>query len=152
MYYMHCQMVVYFPIIHRLLNCRWTDIFILAWPAWGKAFNPFNAKQTHSIFVKLFRHAKGKSMVNFYIVKFIYSEKAKIFCKIFTSLLSYVVPVKSKVKISQNYVAFSKYMNFKCPSTLIWPICISMMNKSTKNGAVLETGPIIYIDWFELYR
>ena len=28
-------------------------------------------------------------------------------------LLSYVVPVKSKVKISQNYVAFSEYMNFK---------------------------------------
>ena len=28
------------------------------------------------------------------------------------SLLSYVVPVKCKWKISQNYVAFSKYMNF----------------------------------------
>ena len=27
-------------------------------------------------------------------------------------LLSYVVPVKSKVKISQNFVAFSEYMNF----------------------------------------
>ena len=27
-------------------------------------------------------------------------------------LTSYVVPVKSKVKISQNFVAFSKYMNF----------------------------------------
>jgi hypothetical protein len=27
--------------------------------------------------------------------------------------LSYVVPVKSKMKISQNYVAFSEYMNFK---------------------------------------
>ena len=33
-------------------------------------------------------------------------------CKIFTLLLSYVVPVKSKVKISQNFVAFSEYMNF----------------------------------------
>ena len=31
---------------------------------------------------------------------------------IFTLLLSYVVPVKSKVKISQNFVAFSEYMNF----------------------------------------
>ena len=47
------------------------------------------------------------------VVKFIYSEKAKKFCKIFTLLLSYVVSVKSKMKISQNFVAFSEYMNFK---------------------------------------
>ena len=45
-------------------------------------------------------------------LKFIYSEKATKFCKIFTLLLSYVLPVKSKVKISQNFVAFSEYMNF----------------------------------------
>ena len=46
------------------------------------------------------------------IVKFIYSEEATKFCEMFTLLLSYVVPVKSKVKISQNIVAFSEYMNF----------------------------------------
>ena len=46
-------------------------------------------------------------------LKFMYSEKATIFCEIFTLLLSYVVPVKRKVKISQNFVAFSEYMNFK---------------------------------------
>ena len=48
------------------------------------------------------------------ILKFIYSEKATKFCEIFTLFLSYVVvvPVKSKEKISQNFVAFSKYMNF----------------------------------------
>ena len=34
------------------------------------------------------------------------------FCEIFTLLLSYVVPVKSKVKLLQNFVAFSEYMNF----------------------------------------
>ena len=45
-------------------------------------------------------------------LKFIYSEKATKFYEIFTFLLSYVVPVKSKVKISQNFVTFSKYMNF----------------------------------------
>ena len=45
-------------------------------------------------------------------LKFIYSEKATKIFKIFTLLLSYVVPVKSKVKISQNFVAFSEYMNF----------------------------------------
>ena len=45
-------------------------------------------------------------------VKFIYSEKATKFCEIFPLLLSYGVPVKSKGKISQNFVAFSEYMNF----------------------------------------
>ena len=44
-------------------------------------------------------------------VKFIYSEKATKFCEI-TLLLSYVVPVKSKVKISHNFVAFWECMNF----------------------------------------
>ena len=48
------------------------------------------------------------------LVKFIYSEKATKFCEISTLLLSYVVPVKIKVEIiSQNFVAFSEYMNFK---------------------------------------
>ena len=46
-------------------------------------------------------------------LKFICSEKDTKFCEIFTLLLSYVVPVKSKVKISQYFVAFSEYMNFK---------------------------------------
>ena len=45
-------------------------------------------------------------------LKFIYSKKATKFCEIFTLLLSYEVPVKCKVKISQNFVAFSEYMNF----------------------------------------
>ena len=45
------------------------------------------------------------------LLKFIYSEKATKFCEIFILLLSYVVPVKSKVKISQDYVAFSEYIN-----------------------------------------
>ena len=46
------------------------------------------------------------------VVKFIYSEKATKFCEILTLVLSYVVPLKSKVKISQNFVAFSESMNF----------------------------------------
>ena len=45
-------------------------------------------------------------------VKFIYSEKATNFGEISTVDLSYVVTVKSTVKISQNFVAFSEYMNF----------------------------------------
>ena len=48
-------------------------------------------------------------------LKFIYSEKTTQFCEIFPLLLSYGVPVKSKGKISQNFVAFSEYMNFKGP-------------------------------------
>ena len=52
------------------------------------------------------------SCVNIELLKFIYSEKATNFFEIFALLLSYVVPVKSKVKISQNFVAFSEYMNF----------------------------------------
>ena len=46
-------------------------------------------------------------------LKFIYSEKTTKFCEISTLLLSYVGPVKCKVEISQNFVAFSGYMNFK---------------------------------------
>ena len=45
-------------------------------------------------------------------VKFIYSEKTTKFCKIFTLLLTVSTAVKSKVKISQNVVVFSEYMNF----------------------------------------
>ena len=47
-----------------------------------------------------------------FLIKFIYSEKATKFFEIFTILLSYVVPVKSKVKISKNVMAFSEYINF----------------------------------------
>ena len=48
-------------------------------------------------------------------VKFMYSEKATKFCEIFTLLLTGTTYDKSKVKISQNFVAFSEYMNF-----IIW--------------------------------
>ena len=50
------------------------------------------------------------------VLKFIYSEKATKFCKIFTLLLSDVVPVKRKVKISQNFVTFLEYLNFNAGS------------------------------------
>jgi hypothetical protein len=41
-----------------------------------------------------------------FLLKFIYSEKATVFCKIFPLLLT------KKGKISQNFAAFSEYMNF----------------------------------------
>ena len=52
------------------------------------------------------------SIFTFIYVKFIYSEKDIKFCEISTVLLAYVVPVKSKVEISQNFVAFSEYISF----------------------------------------
>ena len=45
-------------------------------------------------------------------LKFIYSEKATKLCEIFTLLLTGTTLDKSKVKISQNFVAFSEYMKF----------------------------------------
>ena len=50
---------------------------------------------------------------NYWLLKFIYSEKTTKFCKISILLSSYVVPVKSKVEILKNFVAFSEYVNFK---------------------------------------
>ena len=46
------------------------------------------------------------------LVKFIYSEKATKFCEIFTLFLCVCTVDKSKVKITQNFVAFSEYTNF----------------------------------------
>ena len=46
-------------------------------------------------------------------LKFIYSKNAIKFCKMFPLLLTTIHTVKSKGKISQNFVAFSEYMNFK---------------------------------------
>ena len=72
-------------------------------------------------------------------IKFIYSEKATKFCEIFTLLLSYVVPVKSKVKISQNIVAFSEYMNFT--TFLSVNVCFFLYVSKTVNNIYLH--PII---------
>ena len=51
----------------------------------------------------------------FGLIKFIYSEKATKFCEIFPLLLTVCNAVKSKVKISQNFEAFSEYMNCNWP-------------------------------------
>ena len=53
-----------------------------------------------------------KSVLKFKKLKFIYSEKAAKFCKIFTLFLTGTTQDKSKVKISQNFVAFSEYINY----------------------------------------
>ena len=46
------------------------------------------------------------------LLKFIYSEMGTKFCEIFPLILTTVHTVKSKWKISQNFVAFSECMNF----------------------------------------
>ena len=46
---------------------------------------------------------------------FMYSEEATKFCEISTVGMFYVVTVKSRVEISQNFAAFSEYMNFTKP-------------------------------------
>jgi hypothetical protein len=48
----------------------------------------------------------------FNILKFNYSEKATKFCKIFNLLLTGTPYDKIKVKILENFVAFSECMNF----------------------------------------
>ena len=71
---------------------------------------------------KLWRSTKGGSISESFSLwlkslkecgKFLYSEKATKFCEIFTLLLTGTTLDKSKMKISQNVVAFSEYMNFK---------------------------------------
>ena len=45
-------------------------------------------------------------------LKFIYSEKATKFCKIYTIYLTGTTKDKTTLEISQNFAAFSVYMNF----------------------------------------
>ena len=45
-------------------------------------------------------------------IKFMNSEKATKVCEISTLILTVCTAVKSKVEISQNFVAFSEFMNF----------------------------------------
>ena len=53
--------------------------------------------------------------MHYFLIKFVYSEKVTKFCEISTLLLSTVHTDKSKVEISQNFVALTEYMNFKKP-------------------------------------
>ena len=79
-------------------------------------FRPLQTdKQKSKPIIAIFQNVVScgsSSSIYSWFIKFIYSEKATKFCQIYTLILSYVVPVKSKVTISQNFVAFSEYMNF----------------------------------------
>ena len=59
------------------------------------------------------------------MLKFINSEKAQNFAKSSPYFLSYVVPVKIKVKILQNFVAYSEYRThaiISCGLYIFYPI------------------------------
>ena len=75
-------------------------------------------------------------------LKFIYSEKATKFREIFTLLLTVCTVVKSKVKISQNFVAYSKYMNF---NTLYLVHQISTTNPESMNPDLCFMNFFIHI-------
>ena len=91
-------------------------------------------------FSKFWRNHHGFMQIWFYEIKFIYSKKVTKFCEIFTLLLSCVVPVKSKVKISQNFVAFSEYMNFK----------VKYSEKATWSNQLLPKSGRMY--WRFIYK
>ena len=62
------------------------------------------------------------------LLKLIYSEKATKFCEIFTVDLTGTTQDKSTVEISQNFVAFSEYMNFTSPDDLA-PLIMTSLNQ-----------------------
>ena len=76
-------------------------------------------------------------------VKFIYSEKATKVLEIFTLLFSHALPVKSKVKISQNFVAFSEYMNFTTKAVHIVTNFTNMLKKIVVS--ILGEGSSIFM-------
>ena len=73
--------------------------------------NTFYVLKIPKYFALLWPSQSSRADFEGFQVKFIYSEKATKICEISTVDLSYVVPVKSTVKILQNFMAW-EYMNF----------------------------------------
>ena len=70
------------------------------------------------------------------------------FCKITTLYLSYVVPVKSTVEISQNFVAFSDYVNFTRPEIGNPLGKVGYYPGLSENGSVRGSiAPLPYLDF-----
>ena len=70
------------------------------------------------------------------MVKFIYSKKATKFCKIFNLLLSVSTIDKSKVKILQNFVAFSEYLKF----TIVKKDFFQNFFDTFRNNVIIQKG------------
>ena len=84
-------------------------------------------------------------------LKFIYSEKATKFCKIFALLLTVCTVVKNKGKTSQNFVAFSEYMNFNVRFLGLSWIPLPTLVSEVSNGCTLSRRKYI-ITKLELYN
>ena len=85
------------------------------------------------------------------ILKFIYSEKAKKFCEIFPLLLTVFNVVKSKGKISQNFVAFSEYMNFTkevCIETVTIEVGVIGFFKVKRRPLSKKIAALSFIHWY----
>ena len=79
------------------------------------------------------------------MLKFVYSEKATKFCEISTLLLSMVHTDKSKVEISQKFVAFSEYMNFKYK----WEIAKSELGRSVRPTSFYGLSGCKSLTWLQ---
>ena len=82
---------------------------------------------------------KFQNLINIGPLKFIYSGKPK-FCEIFTLLLTVCIVVKSKVKISQNLVVFSEYMNFNIETSMNKAVGPGKKSKINKRRAYVYSG------------
>ena len=65
-----------------------------------------------------------------------------------TLLLSYVVPVKGKMEISQNCVAFSEYMNFKWKVVIVTEWMTSIAKTASVWPWVTPLKKNDWISWF----
>ena len=91
---------------------------------------------------------------------FVYSEKAAKFCKISTLILSTVHSDKSKVEITQNYVAFSEYMNFNIgldlfPNLEYWHTCSSpalTQNQSNAKNIYVSNRSYSILRWLMIIK
>ena len=88
----------------------------------------------------------------------IYSSKATKFCEIFPLLLTTVHTVKSKGKISQNFVAFSEYVNFKFQSLRKFGLILDIFyiyyfigGTKEKIQKTCQNQPKLYIVFFGVF-
>ena len=103
-----------FPIFKRFLKFIFSIIFRILRVQF-ETLEPKIVADISVIYNSYVIPTKTKKTVPFFVwfwLKFIYSEKATKFCEIFPLLLTVCTVVRSKGKISQNFVAFSEYMNF----------------------------------------
>ena len=66
---------------------------------------PASMQQNQKVYISIFEYIilKKSGAGSFFMIKFIYSEKATKFCEIFPFLLTVCTVVKSKGKFSQNF-------------------------------------------------